>query len=121
VNFIRQKYRTLKEYALLVCFLYALAILLGSCSTAATSEGMVPTSFETVNVHSQTVRVKLTGGQESVAMGRPQITDADFTAALIASIIKSRTFSKVIEDKNSKQDYPPSLFSARIGGCLARL
>lgn len=104
MNFIRRNHASLMQHALLILVLYALAILEG-CSTAATSEGMIPTSFETVKAHPQTVRVNVTGGQESVAVGRPQITDADFTAALVASIIKSRTFSKVIEDKNSQADY----------------
>jgi hypothetical protein len=80
-------------------------MVLGSCSTAATSEGMIPTSFETVNAHPQTVRVRVTGGQESVAVGKPQITDGAFTQALIASIIKSRTFSKVIEEQNQFADF----------------
>jgi hypothetical protein len=79
--------------------------MFGGCSAAATFEGMVPTSFETVNAHPQTVRVNVTGGQESVALGRPQITNSDFTQALVASITKSRTFAKVIEDKTPSEDY----------------
>jgi hypothetical protein len=93
-----------RHWPLSVC-LYALLLLLESCSTAATSEGMIPTSFDTVNSHLQTVRVTVTGGQESVAVGRPQITDAGFTQALIASITKSRTFSKVIEDQIPAEDF----------------
>lgn len=85
--------------------LWTLAALLGSCSVAATFEGMVPASFETVNAHLQTVRVSVTGGQESVALGRPQITDAAFTQALVASIKEARTFSKVIEDNSPGEDY----------------
>lgn len=98
MNFIRQR-------SARVLFLYALIILLGGCSAAATFEGMVPTSFETVKNHPQTVRVSVTGGQESVAVGRPQITDAAFTQALIVSITKSRTFSKVIEDQSPGVEY----------------
>lgn len=84
--------------------LRALAVMLGGCSTAATFEGMVPASFETVNAHPQTVRVNVTGGQESVALGRPQITNSAFAQALVASITKSRTFAKVVEDK-TPSDY----------------
>lgn len=85
--------------------LWMLAALLGSCSATATFEGMVPASFETVNAHLQTVRVSVTGGQESVALGRPQITDAAFTQALVTSIKEARTFSKVIEDNSPSEDY----------------
>jgi hypothetical protein len=105
MNFIRQKHPPLKQHLPLVLFLYALVTLVAGCSTAATSEGMVPTSFETVKTHPQTVRVSVTGGQESVAVGRPQITDAAFTRALIVSITKSRTFSKVIEDQSPGEEY----------------
>ena len=86
-------------------FLWLLSAMLGGCSAAATFEGMVPASFETVNAHPQTVRVNVTGGQESVALGRPQITNSAFTQALVASITKSRTFAKVIEEKTPNEDY----------------
>jgi hypothetical protein len=105
VSYIRQTYSLLKQYPLRVLFLFALATLLGGCSTAATFEGMVPDSFETVTAHPQTVRISVTGGQESVALGRPQITNAAFSQALIASITKSRTFSKVIEDQSPSEDF----------------
>jgi hypothetical protein len=84
---------------------WALAAVLAGCSTPASFEGMVPVSFETVNAHPQTVRVNVTGGQESVALGRPQITNAAFTQALVASITKSRTFAKVVEDNTPIADY----------------
>jgi len=96
-----QKYPTLKRYSLL----YALLTLIGSCSTAATFEGMVPESIETAKAHPQTVRVTVTGGQESVALGRPQITNPAFSQALSASITKSRIFSKVIEDQSQAGDF----------------
>jgi len=85
----------------LVLFLYAAVSLLVGCSAPASFVGMIPTSFDTVNHHPQTVRVIVTGGQESVPVGRPQITDATFAQALIFSIAKSRTFSKVVEDQSS--------------------
>ena len=40
-----------------------------------------------------------------MAVGRPQITNSAFTQALTASITKSRTFSKVVEDQSQKPDY----------------
>lgn len=84
---------------------WALLAMLGGCSLPATYEGMVPTSFETVKAHPQSVRVNVTGGQESVALGRPQITNAAFTRALVTAILKSRTFAKVIEEKTPGGDY----------------
>ena len=98
-------YMSPSQKALAILFLCALASILGSCSTAATSEGMVSTSFEILHAHPQTVHVNVTGGQESAPIGRPQITDADFTQALVTSIIKTRTFAKAVTDQNSSADY----------------
>lgn len=104
MKFLRRKYLSLTRW-LPALILWALGAALGGCSTAATTEGMIPTSFETVNAHAKTVRVSVTGGQESVALGKPQITNGDFTQALVVAIGKSRTFAKVIEDKNQGADY----------------
>ncbi len=71
----------------------------------ATFEAMVPTSFEASKNHPETVRVKVTGGQETEAVGRPQVTDSAFTQALVDSIIKSRTFSRVVEGQSRGEDY----------------
>ena len=86
-------------------FLYGFVALLWGCSTPGTFEGMVPTSFETAKSHPQTVRVNVTGGQETVALGRPQITNSAFTQALTESITKSRTFSGVIGGQSQRADY----------------
>ena len=109
MSYIRQIDSPLKQFSLRAILLYALAALLGGCSPAATSEGMVPGSIETVNAHPQTVRVNVTGGQniclpDSLGVCVQQITDAAFTEALVASITKSRTFSKVIEDQRQAAD-----------------
>jgi hypothetical protein len=105
MNYSPQNSVSPSQKALAILFLCALASTLGSCSTAATSEGMVSTSFEILHAHPQTVRVQVTGGQESAPIGRPQITDADFTQALVTSIIKTRTFAKAVTDQNSSADY----------------
>ena len=105
MNFSRSNSMSPSQKALSILFLCALASILGSCSTAATSEGMVSTSFEILHAHPQTVRVNVTGGQESVPIGRPQITDADFTQALVTSITKTRTFAKAVTDQTSSADY----------------
>jgi hypothetical protein len=98
------KYRALK-YSWAPLFLYGWSLLLGGCTTAARVEGMVPADFATAKSHPRTVRVTVTGGHESVAVGRPQITDGAFKEALITSIIRSKTFAKVTEEQNPSEDY----------------
>jgi hypothetical protein len=66
---------------------------------------MIPTSFEPMKARLQTGRVTVTGGQESIAVGRPHITNQAFAQALVASIKKFQTFSNVIEDQGSGEEY----------------
>jgi hypothetical protein len=86
-------------------FLYTLIASLAGCSTAARFEAMVPPSIEIAKKHPHSVRVSVTGGQEDPAMGRPHITDAGFTQALVESITKSQVFLKVIQDQTAKANY----------------
>jgi len=86
---------------------------------------MVPTSFETSRKHPYAVRVRVTGGQESEAVGRPQIPDSAFARALIDSITNSQTFSKVVEGQSTGENYllTVTLFSMdkRVFGRTVRL
>lgn len=91
--------------------LCTVAALLGGCATPATYEGMVPAKFETAKRHAQTVSVAVTGGKETDSVGTPQISDAAFRDALIASIKSSQVFSGVIEGKGGSYLLTVSLFS----------
>jgi len=71
--------------------------VLGGCATPTTYEGMIPTAFRTAKKHPQTVGISVNGGKETDSTGKPQISDATFTQALTESIVKSQTFSKVIQ------------------------
>jgi hypothetical protein len=65
---------------------------------------MVPTTFNTAKKHPGTVGVSVSGGKETNATGKPQISDATFTQSLTESIVKSQTFSKVVQG-SSGADY----------------
>ena len=104
MNALIQKHLQCTQLSPLSLFLYGFVALFSGCATQATFEGMVPTSFQTAKRHPQRVRVDVTGGQETVVLGRPQITNFAFTRALTESIIKSRTFSRVVEDQSQKAD-----------------
>ena len=103
MSYIRRQHSPGKQFSMRVLFVHALAMLLGGCSTAATIEGMIPSSFETMKAHPQTVRVNVTGGQESVAAGRPQITDGAFTQALIALNYKIADVPKSCRGSKSRR------------------
>ena len=55
--------------------------------------------------YSQSVRMKVTGGQDDEAVGRPQIPDAAFEQALATSIRRSEIFSKVVGDQTEAEDF----------------
>lgn len=85
--------------------LYGLLTLLANCAAPAAFDAMIPSSFETARKHPQTVHVQVTGGQDSEAVGRPHIPNSAFTQALTESIIKSQTFSRVVDEKSSRAEY----------------
>lgn len=88
-----------------IIFLYVLLTVLVSCAVPAAFEAMIPNSFETARKHPQSVHVQVTGGQDSEAVGRPHIPNSAFTQALVESIIKSQTFSRVVDEKSSGAEY----------------
>ena len=61
--------------------------------------GMIPDAFEFKKKYSQSVRMKVTGGQDDEAVGRPQIPNAAFKQALAAFIRRSPILSKVVDDQ----------------------
>lgn len=83
----------------LSCLALVIAItgLLGGCASPATSTGMIPGTFESGTQHAKSTSVKVDGGQATSSMGKSQIGDAEFAAALVDSINRSKTFSKVIQ------------------------
>lgn len=72
------------------------AALLGGCATPTTFEAMVPTSVDAAKRHAQNVSVAVSGGQETDAAGKPQISDDAFRQALAEAINRSRAFSSVV-------------------------
>jgi len=98
------KYRQYSR-TLLLLSLCAVYPLLTGCATL-THEGMVPTTFEITKKHSQSVSVSVTGGKE----GGLQISDTTFMKALVDSIAKSQTFSRVVEGKGGDYLLTVSVF-----------
>ena len=96
MNRLIQKHLPCTQLSPLGLFLYAFVVLLWGCATPATFEGIRK---------SDRVPSEVTGGQETVVVGRPQITTSAFTQALTESITRSRTFSRVVEDQSQKADY----------------
>jgi len=69
--------------------------------------------------------MKVTGGQDDEAVGRPQIPNAAFEQALATFIRRSQIFSKVVDDQTEAEDFilVVTLFSIdkRLFGHTVRL
>ena len=85
------------RFTTLSLLLVAVLTLLGGCATPAGHVGMTPDSYDTAKKHPQTVSLSVTGGKETSAAGKSQISDSEFQQALEAAITKSQTFSAVIQ------------------------
>jgi hypothetical protein len=103
----RTQLSTYRWPLLLVC-----AALLGGCATGASHDAMVPTGITAANKHPQSVTVEVTGGQETDALGKSQVSNESFAQALEQAITQSQTFSRVI--KGSGQDYRLSVVIAGL-------
>jgi len=90
--------------------LCASAAVIGGCATPATYQGMVPTSFDTAVKHPQTVAIAVNGGQETDAVGKPQISDAAFSQALVEAITRSQVFSRVVQANSAHYVLQVTLF-----------
>src|SRR5688572_843993 len=88
-----------KVVALCIC-----AALLGGCATGASHEAMVPPTVTAAKKHPHAVSVDVTGGQETDAMGKPQISNESFAQALEQAITQSQVFSRVVKG-SSGQNY----------------
>ena len=84
---------------LLSLSLVAVAAVMSGCATPATFEGMVPGDYDTARKHAKSVSVQVSGGQETNAAWKSQISDEAFAKALVEAITKSQTFSQVVQGK----------------------
>lgn len=102
--------KNVRNNLVMLSLLAAVAVLSG-CATPATHEGMIPTDYDAPTRHSQTVSVKVGGGQETSAMGKSQISDEAFANALVESITRSQVFSKVIQGKGGDYELNVGIIS----------
>jgi hypothetical protein len=79
--------------------LLAIAALLGGCAVPAASRAMIPETAAIEKTHPYTVNVQVTGGRATKPTGTPQISNDNFDEAITETLIKTRTFAKVQDEK----------------------
>ena len=107
--------QSMKNYLLADKLLFiALAVyaaLLTGCSTPAMSVGMIPDRFDIVKQHPFTVSVIVAGGSETSPYWKSQISDEEFSLALIEAMKNSRIFSEVIKGAGADYNLYVTIFS----------
>jgi len=92
------------------CFA-GLLLTLSGCATPVTHEALVPVSLEVTKHHPQSVAVVASGGTETSAIGKPQVSDVELQQAVTAAINQTKTFSRVVDGKNGDYILTVNVFS----------
>jgi PBP1b-binding outer membrane lipoprotein LpoB len=91
--------------------LLAVAFLVGGCASPASQEAMVPAAIQTAKKHPHTVSIKVSGGQETDASGKSQISNEALSQALTQAIESSKTFSRVVQGTDGNYLLTVNIFS----------
>lgn len=75
-------------------------LTLSGCATPVSHEALVPVSLEVAKHHPQSVAVVATGGTETSAAGKPQVSDTELQQAVATAVTQTKTFSRVVDGKN---------------------
>jgi hypothetical protein len=86
---------------LLLFFFCVLALIIAGCATPAKPTAMIPGSYDIKNKHPYSVYVETAGGNETSPLWTSQLSDEDFSEALVTAITNSGLFSKVINGKDA--------------------
>ena len=86
-------------------------LALGGCASPASHQSMIPTDFDVVRKHPATVNVATSGGRETEAIGKSQISNETLAKALTEAITKSQTFSRVVQGDGADYLLTVSIFS----------
>jgi hypothetical protein len=94
----------------LACF-SAVLLTLGGCAAPVTHEALVPAVLELPKHHPQTVAVTASGGSETSAAGKSQVSDVELQKAVAQAIAQTKTFSQVVEGKNGDYTLSVNVFN----------
>jgi hypothetical protein len=86
--------------------------VLTGCATPASREAMQPKAVTSARTHPYSVAVKTAGGSETAATGIPNVSDAEFKAAIEKAIVDSGLFGSVVDDAGS--DYELTVTIAQM-------
>jgi hypothetical protein len=86
-------------------------LILGGCASPVTHDAMVPPAPVSAIQHPQSVSVTATGGADTSAAGKPQISNTELQQAVAAAINQSKVFAQTVQGKNGDYSLNVSLFN----------
>jgi len=86
---------------LLACFIVVVNQLSGCAASASKSVGMTAENIDVQNRQPYSVQVQVSGGHDTGALERSQISNEAFAEALVTSIEKSKLFTEIKQDENA--------------------
>lgn len=95
---------------LATCFAGVLLALSG-CATPVSHEALVPASLEVTKHHPQSLAIVASGGTETSASGKPQVSDTELQQAVATAVTQTKTFSRVVDGKNGDYILTVNVFS----------
>jgi hypothetical protein len=97
--------------AILAPCIMGMVLALSGCATPVSHEALVPASLEVTKHHPESVAVVASGGTETSAAGKPQISDTELQQAVANAITQTKTFSRVVDGKNGDYILTVNVFS----------
>jgi hypothetical protein len=85
---------------ILVSCITGLLLTLSGCATPVSHEALVPGTLQVATHHPQSISVVASGGTETSAAGKPQVSDTELQQAVAAAITQTKTFSRVVDGKS---------------------
>lgn len=86
---------------LFILLLLLVSICLSCCASPASKDAMIVHHIENIQHHRKTVAISTQGGNETVAIDIPNVSNNDFAKAIEESIIENGLFTQVIHGNGS--------------------
>ena len=96
---------------LLACAAAGALLALGGCASPVASTALLPVDLTVAKHHPQTVAVTVSGGAETSALGKSQVSDVELQKAVADAITQTKTFSQVVDGKSGDYILTVSLFN----------
>ncbi|WP_323816377.1 hypothetical protein [Cellvibrio sp. NN19] len=87
------------------------AVLVTGCASPTKPAAMAPVNYVPEKTQPYTVSVNVAGGQETSAMGKSNVADADLKTAIEETILKTKAFKQLIKVGDADYELSASIMT----------